>query len=174
MDITRLRGNSGGVAFGYNMPENITMPTIYISNSVFRNNSAIARKTFRTSSQTMAQLIYSGRGGAMAVYSNAFYHNISVYITDCEYEDNSARSFGGGLYIALAGKTDTGYYQNDFKIESTTFAGNTAGLGGGGVALFYPEIEIVDCTINSNSASSGGGIFMTNVFSRKEITHACI
>ena len=46
------RGNSGGVAFGYNMPENtIKLSTLRVFNSVFRNNRAVAVSSFQTSSQ---------------------------------------------------------------------------------------------------------------------------
>ena len=129
-------GNTGGVAFGYNMPENITKPTLYVLNSVFHNNSVIAISSFHTSSQTVASKVFTGRGGAMAVYSNASHHSMSVFIIDCIYESNSAWSYGGGLYHAIVEKINTGYYPIDITIEGTTFACNTAGFGGGGAALF--------------------------------------
>ena len=165
------RGNSGGVAFGYNMPENIAKPTLRVANSVFRNNSAIAETSFHTSSQTISKRIYSGRGGSMAMYSNASHHNISVHITDCKYENNYARSYGGGIYLNLAQKLDEGYSQNEVLIQKTRFDSNIAGLGGGGIVLFYPEAKIIDCNFTNNSAIAGGGIFVSSPLGRKQITY---
>ena len=39
----------------------------------------------------------------MAVFSNESRHNICVTISDCAFENNSARSFGGGAYLLLGG-----------------------------------------------------------------------
>ena len=171
IDTVKYRGNSGGVAFGYNMPENIAKPILRVTNSTFRNNSAIAESTFHTSSQTVLGRIYTGRGGSMAVYSNASHHNISVTISNCVYENNFARSYGGGLYLGLSEKIDAGYSQNDVLIEGTNFTSNTAGFGGGAFVLFYPEATINDCNLTNNSATAGGGIFMSSPLGRKQITY---
>ena len=161
------RANSGGVAFGYNMPESIKKPILRVASSEFRNNSAEAKEIFHTSSQTISKRIYRGRGGSMAVYSNASHHNISITISNCVYENNYARYYGGGLYITLAEKNDAEYFQNDVLIEGTRFVSNTAGLGGGGLSISYPEAEIVDCNLTNNSALAGGGILITAAFNRK-------
>ena len=170
LDTIKFRGNSGGVAFGYNMLENCSKPILQVCNSVFQNNSAIAEATFHTSSQTIAGRIYSGRGGSMAVYSNASHHNISVTITNCIYKNNFARSYGGGVYFGLAAKIDDVPSQNEIIIVRTNFVSNTAGLGGGGFVLFYPEASIIDCNITNNSASAGGGIFVSSPFGCKLIS----
>ena len=171
IDTVKYRGNSGGVAFGYNMPENIAKPILRVTNSTFRNNSAIAESTFHTSSQTVLGRIYTGRGGSMAVYSNASHHNISVTISNCVYENNFAHYHGGGLFLVLAEKVDAVYSQNDVLIENTTFASNTAGFAGGGLVLAYPEANIVNCTVTNNSATAGGGIFICSPLGRKQITY---
>ena len=120
IDTVEYRGNSGGVAFGYNMPESIKKPILRVASSEFRNNSAEAEEIFHTSSQTISNRIYRGRGGSMAVYSNASHHNISITISNSVYENNYARYYGGGLYINLPEKTDAGYFRNDVLIEGTT------------------------------------------------------
>ena len=159
------------MAFGYNMPESIEKPILRVASSEFRNNSAIAEATFHTSSQTISKRIFSGRGGSMAVYSNASHHNISITISNCVYENSYARSYGGGIYLGLLKKIDAGYSQNDVLIEGTRLTSNTAGLGGGGFVLFYPEAKIVDCKFINNSATAGGGIFMSSPLGRKPITY---
>ena len=161
------RGNSGGVAFGYNFPENISKHTIQVHNSVFRNNRAIAELTFRTTSQTSTKKIASGRGGSMAIYSNATHHNISITITNCVYENNFAHSYGGGLYVGLDEKIDTSSSQSEVLIGRTKFVSNVAGLGGGGLVIVYPETNITNCIISNNSAIAGGGIFLPSPLGRK-------
>ena len=160
----KYRGNSGGVAFGYNMPASLEKPILRVASSEFRNNSAIAEGTFHTSSQTFSKRVYSGRGGSMAVYVNTSHHNISITISNCVYENNIAPSYGGGIYLGLSEK---GYSQNDVLIEGTRFVSNTAGLGGGGFVLNHPEAKIVDCNLINNSATAGGGIFIASPFGRK-------
>ena len=166
----KYRGNSGGVAFGYNMAGSIEKPILRVVRSEFRNNSAITESTFHTSSQTASERIFSGRGGSMAVYINVSHHNINVTISNCVYENNFARSYGGGIYLGLSEKNDAGYSQNDVLIKETNFTSNTAGLGGGGFVLFYPEAQIVDCIFTNNSATAGGGIFISSPIDRKQIT----
>ena len=73
------------------------------------------------------------------------------------------------MYLVLAEKIDERYSHNDIIIERTKFACNSAGFGGGGIALLYPELKIIDCNFTNNSASAGGGIIISNIISRKEI-----
>jgi hypothetical protein len=161
------RGNSGGVAFGYNIPENtIKLSRLRVFNSVFRNNTAIAVSSFQTSSQIIADYIFSGRGGSMAVYSNASHHNIRVHITDCKYRITLQSLMEEVCTLSLQKKLMRSIYShNDIIIERTQFAGNSAGFGGGGIALLYPELKIIDCNFTNNSASAGGGIFISNIIS---------
>ena len=104
----------------------------------------------------------------MAVYSNASHHNISVTISNCVYENNLARYYGGGLFLVLAVKVDAGNSQNDVLVEGTTFASNTARLAGGGLVLAYPEANVVNCTV---TATAGGSIFICSFLGRKQITY---
>ena len=73
------------------------------------------------------------------------------------------------MYLVLAEKIDEKYSHNDIIIKRTQFAGNSAGFGGGGIVILYPELKINDCNITNNSASAGGGIFISNIMSCKEI-----
>ena len=169
MDKAKYRGNSGGVAFGYTMPENIiTQPKLQVFNSIFRNNCAMAESTFHTSSQSIASKVFSGRGGSMAVYINGTHNNISIAIKNCTYENNFARYHGGGLYLLIAERTGTSCSLNEVVIERTQFASNKAGIGGGGIVMFNPVMKIVDCNITNNSARAGGGIFVFRSISRKQ------
>lgn len=101
----------------------------------------------------------------MAIFSNESRHDILVNITDCVYESNFARSFGGGIYLLLGG------FGTNHKIfmERTRILSNIGRIGGGGVqASFFnngPEddpllMAFYDCEFTNNSGIAGGGIFV--------------
>ena len=161
------------MAIGYNMPGNVSELTLRVANSLFNNNSANAAPIVQTSTQTVNKTIFIGRGGSMAVYCNAYHHNISVIITDSVYKNNFARSYGGGLYFGITEKDDSSYSPNEIVIEKTIFASNTAGLGGGGLVLFNIEAKVTDCNITNNTAIAGGGIFVSTPLGCKQICGAC-
>ena len=160
------RGNTGGVSFGYNtLPENFSTPILRVSNSVFRNNSATATSVFLTSSEAFFAQIFTGRGGSMAVFINESHHDIIVTISDCFYENNTARSFGGAMYFLLGG------FRTHHKIfvERTRIVSNTGKIGGGGVETAFFNVgpdndplltTFVDCEFISNTAIAGGGLFV--------------
>ena len=160
------RGNTGGVAFGYNtLPENFNSPSLIVSNSTFRDNRALASSAFLTSSQAFFGQIFTGRGGAVGVFSNESRHDLNVSITDCVFEGNYARSFGGGLYLLLGGFTT----HHKILMERTRVISNEGQLGGGGIQSSFfnngPEddpllMTFVDCEISNNTAIAGGGMFV--------------
>ena len=71
IDQISYRGNSGAVAIGYNNLTSNTFQEIEVSNSIFFNNSANANASFQTSTDIYTNYVYTGRGGALAVYKNA-------------------------------------------------------------------------------------------------------
>ena len=158
IDDVSYRGNSGGVAFGYNnIPSNQSM-LLQVVSSIFMNNSATATSSFRSSTNLTADKIYTGRGGALAVYkSELALNNLTIIIRKCIFAHNYARSHGGGMYLHA--------FTKHLLVEETTITYNTAGIGGGGIAFWYPQIIVNNCTIANNMAFAGGGIFVeTTVF----------
>ena len=92
----------------------------------------------------------------MAVFSNESRYNINVTISNCVFENNYARTFGGGVYLLLGGFGT----HHRILMERTLLVSNIAQIGGGGIlAVFFnsgPEDDpllmiFVDCEIRKNS-----------------------
>ncbi len=162
------RGNTGGVAIGMNaaLANFSASPTVEIKSCIFINNSALATANFNTIDQTSFRQVFTGRGGALGVFVNESFYNISVRVSDCEFQHNFARSFGGGIYVLLNGVTA----QHKFKFDGTSISSNAAQLhGGGGVQFSFlsngirgsPHMaNFTDCTFEDNMAEAGGGIYV--------------
>ena len=154
------RGNTGGVSFGYNtLPSHFSTPSLKVSNSTFRNNSATAETVQLSSDQALDGQFFTGRGGALGVFSNESRYDLDVVIVDCIFENNYAQAFGGGLYLLLGGVTT----HHTALVQRTCMHSNIARLGGGGVIIFYFNIgpllaTFVDCEIINNIGTAGGGI----------------
>ena len=163
------RGNTGAVAIGFNnVPADISSPNVRISGCNFTNNSATARSVFRTSSETLSSRIFSGRGGALGIFINESLYNISLVISDCRFEHNYARSFGGGMYLLINGFNT----QHTVNIGRIHVVSNTAMVGAGGAQVaFYSNgvpgsphtVSFTDCVFDRNKAAAGGGL-QTYVF----------
>ena len=160
------RGNTGAVAIGFNnVPADISSPKVRVSGCNFTNNSATENSVFRTSSETFSSQIFSGRGGALGVFINESLHNISVVISDCRFEHNYARSFGGGIFLIFDGFNT----QHMINVDRTWVLSNIAVVGGGGVQLSYisngitgsPHMaNFTDCVFDGNRGMAGGGIYV--------------
>ena len=158
------RGNTGAVAIGFNnLPPHISSPNVQISDCNFTNNSATENSVFRTPSETFSSQIFSGRGGALGVFINESFYNISVVISDCRFEHNYARSFGGSMYL-LFNSFNT---QHTISVDRTHIVSNTAEVGGGGVSIPYNSnglpgslhtVNFTDCVFDRNKAVAGGGL----------------
>jgi fibronectin-binding autotransporter adhesin len=149
VDGTRLAGNrapdageGGGVAvFQYNADGHASLSL---------DDDLILSNTAGTASA-------SGVGGGVLVANFTL-----LQVTDCHVEENVAvggatGGMGGGIY-------DDGYLAG--SIDATTLLGNratgTASEGGGLYALAeYGATDVTTSTIRSNSASEGGGIFVS-------------
>lgn len=162
--IESFRGNSGGIAIGYNtLPDDYFNPTVHISNSVFQNNRA---NGFRTPNRAVAANVYLGRGGGLGVFLNESLHNLTLTISDCVFENNSVRLFGGGLFIVTQSHPDN---QLNMLVEQSIFRGNNASYGGAGVQLSYLNsgsnrnphtVSFRQCAFVNNRGSAGGGIYI--------------
>ena len=153
MDKVEYRGNSGAVAVGYNNVPSNPLMLLQVTNSIFLNNSATATTSFQTSTNLVTNRVYTGRGGALALYQQyATPNNLTIIIKNCNFINNSAQSYGGAMYLNAI--------TNLSLVEKTTISFNTAGIGGGGLAAFHPTISIVQCNITYNRAFAGGGVFI--------------
>jgi hypothetical protein len=160
------RGNTGGVSFGYNtLPVNFSSPSLLVTDCVFRNNSARATSAFRTSSQAFFAQIFTGRGGSLALFVNESRYDLDVTIRNCTFTGNTARSFGGGVYLLLGGFGTS----HRVVVKRARVISNVAQLGGGGFqASFFnngPEdaplmMRFDDCLFENNSGIAGGGVFV--------------
>ena len=170
------RGNTGAVSIGFNnVPDNISFPNVQVSGCNFTNNSATARSVFRTSSQAFSSQIFSGRGGALGVFINESFYNISVVISDCRFEHNYARSFGGGMFLIFTGFNT----QHTINVDRTWVISNMAVLGGGGVQVSYISngipgsphmVNFTDCVFDGNRGVAGGGMYVYPSFVGKCVT----
>ena len=101
----------------------------------------------------------------MALYMNERHQDIHAVITDCIFENNTARVFGGGLYIVTTSYTSV---QHVVKVQNSQFTHNVGTSGGGGVTLAvlssgnvnHPHsFTFSDCTFKKNTGQSGGGMY---------------
>ena len=166
------RGNTGGIAIGYNgLSQNIaSSPHVSLFNCILHNNSALATSRLISISATAFNQVFTGRGGALGIFVNDSYNNVSIFISNCSIENNYARSFGGGLYTLLNGNTAS----HSMMIDKTNISSNVAFLhGGGGMQLSFlsngipadPHTVIFnDCNFDSNVAEAGGGMYIFTSF----------
>ena len=159
-----VRGNTGGIGIGYNMlPADYSDPSLTLSNSVFSGNQAIG---FLNPEIAVTGLLFQGRGGGVGIYMNESVHHLWIVISDCLFEGNLARLFGGGLFMLTTSYTTV---QHQVWIQRCQFIGNMATSGGGGMQLAFlgdgdeerPNRYIfTDCLFERNQGASGGGIYI--------------
>ena len=165
------RGNTGGVSFGYNnLPPQFDTPSVYVSDSIFFNNTAAADSVFLTSSQAFTRRIFTGRGGALAVFANESRSSLNISLVDCLFEGNSARSFGGAVYFLPGGGAKT---HHNVLLQHCSFVSNQAGICGGGIQVTYPTVgpkydphlvTVIDCNVTNNWAPfNGGGMYISSI-----------
>lgn len=155
LDNTTFENNtsaSAGGAIGtrYATKNNLSEAILNITNSTFKNNTATTT------------------GGA---FDNYFYNNTSV--TGSTFTGNKAAT-GGAIYNH--GETDITGNSANLKISDSVFSGNSATSKGGAI---YTESDLtIDNTkfdgneINSNSAVSGGAIFVNAIDKTVNITNS--
>ena len=158
------RGNTGGIALGYDtLPADYTNPTLTLSNSIFTNNEA---NGFLNPEKAVTGNVYLGRGGGVGLFMNERIQDININITNCTFLRNRARLFGGGLYILTTSYVTV---QHRAFISGCHFVGNMARSGGSGVQLSFlgfgdvhrpHSFAFTDCHFIQNQSPSGGGIYI--------------
>lgn len=157
------RGNTGALAITYNLMSSFASnPNITVTSCNFINNSALATVNFRSSNQVFGSGIFTGRGGAMAVFVREHYFNITAYVYDCYFENNMARSYAGSIYFLLTGRGS--HYG---VTDSCRYVNNLAQQGGAGVVFVGTKgnqnapntFRAINCTFIGNKAFIGAGLY---------------
>lgn len=158
-----VRGNSGGVAIGYNMlPMDYIQSTLTMSNCHFLRNQA---RGFISAEVAVASQLYRGRGGGVAVYMNESYTAIHINITDCVFEGNYANVWGGGFYLITNSYPSV---QHIIRVERSRFFENRANFGTGGISFSFlrggdesrPHTAVLsDCSFEGNMGASGAAFY---------------
>ena len=173
-----FRGNTGAVSIGF---YNIVSPKdlrVDVSNTTFVNNSALANGTFRSTSHAFFKGILPGRAGGLGVFIHEDYTNVTVKVNNCTFQDNYARSYGGGLYFVYSGSNENENIlgkKPQFKgfVTNSSFISNTAGLGGGGFIITIQTsgpvktphlLHFDNCIFKNNAGQSGGGFYYYVIF----------
>jgi len=160
-----FRGNTGAVAIGYNNnPITTDSPTILVENCLFTSNQAISRSSY-TADYAVFNRIFTGRGGALGLLINESSNNLTAVIKSCQFINNFAVSFGGGVYVVLDGK-DT---QHRVTVSNCWFVNNTGTLGAGGILITYftngkhsfpMTARIQNCSFFGNQGKYGGATYV--------------
>ena len=163
-----FRGNTGAVAIGYdnNKPPSVVGLNVLVDHCLFINNSARAStKTRLTSTEILSNGVFPSRGGGFGLFMRESVQNISSRIIHCQFTNNYAFSFGGGVYVAFHGGTN----QHRVTIDNCQFVNNTGRLGAGGTLLIYftngdinfPMTAIIQNTYYAgNRGETGGAMYI--------------
>ena len=172
------RGHSGGLSIGLSLNHSLGFnPEVHVSNCRFISNSAIVGASLvQTSSNAIQRLILTGRGGGAAILVNTS-DPVYVSVEDCVFMDNSATSFGGGLYLLPDGPSN-----NTFVVNRTVFIQNRGGGGSGALHLAFRDIGtltrlhsylVYNSEFVENVGSIGGAIYVSiiGMFPKTDVLH---
>ena len=161
-----FRANTGAVSIGYNnIPTLFPRVSFEVTRCNFTSNRATASRQVKSTNVAFFSRIFSGRGGAVGVFYNESYYNITVRILDNHFENNYARSFGGAVYLVMFGEGT----QNVNILERNVFLNNFSPLGGGAIISTFFSNGVVgrphstfisDCTFVGNVGQTGGALFI--------------
>lgn len=140
-----FRGNAGAIAIGYSNMTSVSEYNIIIKNSMFIDNTAL---TNRTTDEVLIQKIFSGRGGAVALYLPTP-NSTAVFTSESNcFVNNRAASAGGAIYAHLSGD----YNNVTLYVKNSNFTGNIAS-DGAGVEFTY-DLDKSACVISSCDADN--------------------
>ena len=135
-------------------------PRLRVEKSTFRNNTNDPLATIQqTSTQILLKRVFTGRGGGCAIPMFSSLPS-NVTLKNCLFEENFARTLGGGLYVAF-----DGHLNHIVVLDQIKFVRNKCRLAGGlavGFA-FGSNAENVSSLLAYNSefienqAEFGGG-----------------
>ena len=133
----------------------------------FSNNTAVAGVTlYQTSSSVLQKRIFVGRGGGAAILVNAP-DPVYALVEDCVFDNNTANSLGGGLYLFADGPSN-----NTFLMNRTVFIRNRSVGASGAVHIGFLDtgtltrlhsVLVHNSEFTDNTAPVGGAVsFLVN------------
>ena len=155
-----FRINAGGIAFSSHNPPSV-IASLRVTDCVFTNNSALQTAVNRTTTQNTALKRYSGRGGGLGAALGTIEH-LHISVENCTFAGNTAKVFGGGLYIITISNATHHHY----SVINCTFLENAASSAGGGVGLSLlfgkrldtmNQVQLKNSTFVRNRAGNFGG-----------------
>ena len=163
-----IRYGNGGWGGGIRSQGNLTIThSIVISNTANDYGGGIYNLASSMGTSATLNIIGStihgnstGIGGG-GIYNLGNYGEAIVNLSDSTVSGNTAGSSGGGIYNHGRDGTAT------IKLVRTAVNGNSSlPFGGGGISNFADnggadaDLDIIDSTVDNNSASHGGGIYV--------------
>ncbi|MFA4958394.1 MAG: T9SS type A sorting domain-containing protein [Candidatus Cloacimonas sp.] len=133
-----VSGNGGAICMSNNVSASIS--SLYLSDSILRENSALMGGAVYIGSGSRAQIEGTEMHSNAAVYGGAIAVRDSTVMINCDVYNNTADDSGGGLYSK--GKS--------LLLLGNVFTGNSADLKGGGLC-FEQDSELTEKTVMINS-----------------------
>ena len=131
-----------------------------IQNCTFSNNSANSTVPTVGTTSILEGGHINGRGGGVAFYV-VHPSVVKVKISNCNFTNNSATAFGGGVYLL---SPDLGT-EEDFTIADNHFEGNNARSGGGiglGAVLQIGREVYLNISVLTESVKIHRNVFIQN------------
>ena len=108
--------------------------------------------------------MFAGRGGGSAITINSTSISFNVTVANCIFEDNTATSLSGGLYIVFSG-----FNTHMATVDGVVIARNRCPGAAGGMLIGFigavddrsaGSLQILNSEFYDNQARLGGGIYM--------------
>ncbi len=134
-----------------------------VTGCTFRNNTSITPPDdLGATTRLLTTFVFNGRGGGCSILMNTT-SPANATVDNCDFEENRASLFGGGLYLAVSG-----YATHDVTINNTKFVRNRS-VSAGGLHLNYGFLGrfgqghdsillLSNSVFVENSARFGGGM----------------
>ena len=161
----QYRGHAGGLSVGYHREGILSSrPRLRVERCTFRNNTSDPLASIQQSTtQLLQQFIYTGRGGGCAIIINPSLP-LNGTLEDCVFEENVARSFGGGLYVVFNGQLNHVLVLNRVRLVRnvcpSTAGGLEVGYGPGSASSSTSSLFAYNSEFVENRAVFGGGVYL--------------
>ena len=166
--LEQYRGHAGGLSVGYHRDKMLaTRPQLRVEKCTFRNNTSDPPASVqRSPTQILQRLAFPGRGGGCSIAINPFLP-LNATVEDCSFEENFARTRGGGLYIIFDGLLDHIVVVNRVRLVRNFCPATAGGLEvsflSGSTVGFVSSLFAYNTEFVENRAAFGGGMSMVIV-----------